>query len=76
MCADHILLPRSLQIELRDNPMGIALCRGGYGDVYKREYEGQEVAVKALRIYLNSDLRKITRVSHGDTLDHNHPLEL
>jgi hypothetical protein len=31
--------------------------------VWKCEYGGQEVAVKVLRTYANSDLRKITRVS-------------
>ena len=76
MCASHTLLPGSLQIELCDNPTSVALYRGGYGDVYKREYEGQEVAVKALRIYVSSDLQKITRVSHCDTFDSSHSLGL
>ena len=76
MCSGCILLPRSLQIELCDNPMGSALYRGGYGDVYKREYEGQEVAVKMFRTYVDGDLRKIARVSHDDTLDSNHSLKL
>ncbi|KAF9643939.1 kinase-like protein [Thelephora ganbajun] len=40
---------------------GVAPCRGGFGDVWKREYQGQQVAVKVLRIYANSDLRKIIR---------------
>ena len=31
--------------------------------MWKREYLGQEVAVKVLRKYTNSDLKKITRVS-------------
>ena len=66
MCAAHALLPGSLQIKLCDNPTGDPLYRGGYGDVYKREYEGHEVAVKVLRIYGTSDLRKVTRVSHSD----------
>ena len=47
-----------------DNPTGVALYRGGFGDVWKREYRGQEVAVKVVRTYANSDLKKITRVSH------------
>ena len=76
MCASCILLPRSLQIELCENPTGFALYRGGYGDVFRREHEGQEVAVKVLRTYVNSDSRKIARVSRGDTPDSNHPLEL
>jgi hypothetical protein len=64
MCAGHYLLPRSLQIEVGYDPSGVALCRGGFADVWKGNYGGQEVAVKVLRIYADSDLQKITRVSH------------
>jgi len=64
VCAGHVLLPRSLQIELPDVLTGVPLCRGGFGDVWKREYRGQEVAVKVLRRYADSDLKKFTRVSH------------
>jgi hypothetical protein len=32
--------------------------------VWKREYRGQEVAVKVLKRSVNSDLQKIARVSH------------
>ena len=66
MCAGRTLLPSSLQIKLCDYPTGVALYRGGFGDVWKHKHEGREVAVKVLRTYANSDLRKITRVSHGD----------
>lgn len=62
-CTGHVLLPKSLQIHLDDNPEGVALYRGGFGDVWKREYRGQEVAVKVVRTYADSDLKKITRVS-------------
>jgi len=63
-CADHALVPRSLRVELSDSPTGVALYRGGFGDVWKCECRGQQVAVKALRTYANSDLQNITRVSH------------
>ena len=63
-CADHGLLPRSLQIELVDGMTGDALYRGGFGDVRKCEHQGQQVAVKVLRIYASDDMRKTTRVSH------------
>jgi len=46
------------------NPTGVALYRGGFGDVWKREYRGQEVAVKVVRTYADSDLKKISRVSN------------
>lgn len=50
-------------IELLDNPSGVESFRGGYGDVFKCMYQNLEVAVKVLRVYSNSDLRKINRVS-------------
>ena len=63
MCARHALLPASLKIEHYDSLPGVLLYRGGFGDVWKREYRGREVAVKVLRIYATSDLPEITRVS-------------
>ena len=48
-CARHILLSRSLRIELPDSPTGVPLYRGGFGDVWKCEYREKQVAVKVLR---------------------------
>lgn len=61
-CAHHTLFPRSLRIELCDDPDSLVLFHGGFGDVSKREYQGREVAVKKLRIYDTSDLEKVIRV--------------
>ena len=63
-CARHSLLPSPLQIGLCYDPASVAHYRGGFADVWKGEYCGQEVAVKVLRVYVNSDLQKITRVGH------------
>ena len=63
MCAGHTLFPSALKIELCDSPTGDPHCRGGFGDIWKREHQGQQVAVKVLRTYANSNLQKITRVS-------------
>lgn len=60
MCARHTLVTTSLKIELRDDPPGVPKCRGGFGDVSKREYRGRAVAVK---IYAASDLQETIRVS-------------
>ena len=38
---------------------------GGFADVWKGEYHGQDVAVKVLRTYSNSDMKKIIGVSHS-----------
>ena len=63
MCAGHTLLPVSLHFELHDDPMEVVLCRGGFADVSKREYRGQEVAVKVLRARKGNGLRVMTSVS-------------
>ena len=39
-----------------------AITSGGFGDVWKANYDGRDVAVKALRIYKTDDVRKIKRV--------------
>jgi hypothetical protein len=63
MCAHHTLVTTSLKIELCDDPPGVLKYRGGFGDISKREYRGQEVAVKVLRTYATSDLQGTIRVS-------------
>ena len=63
MCAGHSLLPGSLQIQVYYNPATVPHSRGGFADVWKSEYHGLEVAVKALRTSSQSDLQKITHVS-------------
>lgn len=63
ICGRQALLPRSIQIPLCYDRLDTPLYRGGFGDVWKGNYEGREVAVKVLVVYLSSNLDKITRVS-------------
>ena len=63
ICGLYALLPKSLTIPTCYDRTSIALYRGGYADVWKGEYCGRDVAVKVMRIYSNSDLRKILGVS-------------
>lgn len=63
MCARHTLVPQSLNIELGDDSTGTLMYRGGFGDVWRRKYQGREVAVKVLRVYATNDLGLIARVS-------------
>jgi serine/threonine-protein kinase TNNI3K len=42
-----------------------ALYSGGYSDVWMGEYDGRKVAVKVLRIYTTSNLRKVTSVGRS-----------
>jgi hypothetical protein len=62
ICGRQALLPRSVQIPLCYDRSHTPLYRGGFADVWKGSYEGREVAVKVLVVYLTSDLDKITRV--------------
>ncbi|KAF9647776.1 kinase-like protein [Thelephora ganbajun] len=61
ICGHQALLPRSVQIPLCYDRMNPPLYHGGYAEVWKGEHQGREVAVKVLKVYLTSDLDKITR---------------
>ena len=74
MCACHSLLPGPLQFELHDDQVGPAACRGGSADVSKREYCGQKVAVKVLRVREGSDLKEMTNVGHWQAFTSSHVL--
>ena len=62
-CGLYALLPKTLMVPACYDRTGIPLYRGGYADVWKGEYCGRDVAVKVMRVYSNSDLRKILGVS-------------
>ena len=62
-CGMYALLPGTMRISNCCDRTGIALYRGGYADVWKGQYCGQEVAVKVIRMYSNSDLQKVLGVS-------------
>ena len=64
MRAGSTLLPRSLHFEIPDNSAGVVTYRGGFSDVLKREYRGQEVAVKALWVYGDNRWQEVTNVGH------------
>jgi len=61
MCARYTLVPQSLKIELGDDSTGTLMFSGGFGDVWKRQYQGREVAVKVLRTNTTNDLGLISR---------------
>ena len=63
-CGFHALLPETLQIPIFYDKTGSPLYKGAYADVWKGKYCGQDVSVKVIRIYSNSDLRKVLGVSH------------
>ena len=46
------------------------VASGGFGDVWKGTYDERSVAIKALRIYKNDDMRKVRRVGHSGMAIH------
>jgi hypothetical protein len=64
VCGRQALLPKSLAIPLCYDPMETPRCHGGFGDVWTGQHHGKEVAAKALRVYLTSDLPRIRRVGY------------
>ena len=63
MCGHYALLPTALEVSAKYNQNGIAPFRGGYGDVWKGECCGRNVAVKVIRTYSNRELQKVVNVS-------------
>jgi len=63
MCGRRAVLPNAMKVLVQYDRTSAPLCRGGFGDVWKGEYCGREVAVKVVRTYLNSHLQKILGVS-------------
>lgn len=78
VCARHTLVPQSLEIELGDDSTGTFIDCGGYGDVWKRQHGGREVAVKVLRARPIKDFGVTARVGrvrfprYHQTLTRNH----
>lgn len=40
------------------------VASGGYGDVWEGIYNDKRVAIKALRVYRDDDVRKVSKVTH------------
>ena len=61
-CGHHALLPGALKVPVCYNRTSNVLYKGGYADVWKGKYCGQDMAVKVVRTYSSDDLRKIINV--------------
>ena len=56
------ILPKSLSIQFHYNPREAPECSGRLVDMWKGEYDGQAVAVKAPRVHLMGDIEGIRKV--------------
>ena len=59
ICGHNKLLPKSLRIPLCYDRQGPPLYSGGFADVWKGKYRGQDVAVKVIRTPSYTDLKII-----------------
>jgi len=64
ICGRHALLPTTLKTPISVERTGDVMFRGGFADVWKGEYCGRDVAIKALRIYSESELQRVAGVSY------------
>ena len=68
-CADRYSFPTSLRFELPEEPMGAALRRGGFAEVFKcKQSCGREIAVKALLPCTYSGSQRMVDVGHRPTI--------
>jgi len=63
ICGHQALIPTSLAVPLCYDPAATAQCHGGFGDVWKGQHNGQDVAAKALRVSLAADFKPTRKVS-------------
>jgi hypothetical protein len=62
MCSQHRVIPKSMHIP--DCSKGsVEVERGGFADVSQGRYQGRQVAIKVVRVYITSDLDAILSVS-------------
>ncbi|KAF9791125.1 kinase-like domain-containing protein [Thelephora terrestris] len=58
-CGTHALLPKAMKIPICYDRTSDVLYSGGYADVWKGKHCGQDVAVKVIRTFSNSDFGKV-----------------
>ena len=61
-CGHHAIVPSALKVTIDYDRTGDALYRGGYADVWKGKFSGQDVAVKVIRLYSKDVLQKVINV--------------
>ena len=63
MCGRHALLPNTMNIRIYCDRTGCAEYYGEYADVWKRRYQGRNVAVRVTRASPDRDFGKVIKVS-------------
>ena len=69
MCSRHRVVPKSMHIPDCSKDAVEVEC-GGFANVSQGTYEGRQVAVKVVRVYITSDLDVILSVSLPPTPPH------
>lgn len=63
LCEGSKLYPTCLALRQVDLSGKDAEAGGGFADVWKHEFEGRFVAIKAVRIYANSEAENVAKVN-------------
>ena len=63
-CGRNAILPRSFQVPHCYDRQGVALCQGGFADVWKGRYRDIDVAVKVIRTSSHKELQKMVGVCY------------
>ena len=61
-CGRNAILPSSFQIPHCYDRQGVALCQGGFADVWKGRHLDVDVAVKVIRMSSHKELQKMVGV--------------
>jgi hypothetical protein len=61
-CSRHRVIPKSMHIP-DCSETSVQVARGGFADVSQGTYQGRRVAIKVVRVAINSDLDLILSVS-------------
>ena len=66
MCSRHLLIPTSMHIpDCSEDSLEVE--SGGFANISQGMYEGLQVAIKVVRVYITSDLDLIRSVSVSPT---------
>ena len=61
-CSRYPIIPKSMHIP-DCSERAMMVVRGGFADVSQGTYKGHQVAIKVIRVAINSDLEVVLRVS-------------
>ena len=62
MCSHQKMIPESMRIAVAYDNLEDLVRIGGYGNLFRGKHKGHAVAIKAIRLYINSDIEIVASV--------------